>query len=225
VLSGGFIDTGLFGEVRLSHSFPYDGSDRDGTPDDGWAVKIRDAAGTSVKVQAICAPIAVHYLTTVASVPAHGQVAEGSLDIDCASAYHSALGGGTDGPFSLRETRSAPFVVNGGYRWRGMVLNDSGRDRQVTGIAICANLNTTWFGPSQPNPTAGSQVNHAVHCADGDRVVGGGYFTYPGTGETVTTSGPFGYGSDPTSDGWQVTLDDTAGGNIVEINVVCSGPI
>lgn len=226
VLSGGFIDTGPLGEVRLSHSFPYDGDDPNQAPDDGWAVKLRDAAGTFVKVQAVCAPIPTHYIESVQPVPAHGQVAEGTFDIHCASDYHSVLSGGTNGSFQLRETRSAPVAESSGPdRWRGMAFNESDRDLQVTGIAVCANLNTTWFAPSQPITTAGSQVNHAVHCDDGDRAIGGGYYTFPGTGLTVTTSGPFGYGDDPSSDGWQVTVDDTAGGNLIQVMLLCSGPL
>src|SRR5262245_59271143 len=58
VLGGGHYNSGGFGDVVGIHSYPYDGSDRNRKPDDGWAAQLRGfTTNHPAVVYATCAKV------------------------------------------------------------------------------------------------------------------------------------------------------------------------
>ncbi len=154
--SAGGMQTGDFDRLQLSASFPVDGPDQGGTPDDGWAVKYFNRGGkATVTVWAVCMKGAqISYVddTAFPIPPGAPQDVQGSV---CDDPFHVTGGGAAYAPsLSTIETRlSAVFPLDAGFDPTdpGETVPDDRMDYQVT----------------NGNPVAGGKVHRFRICVSG----------------------------------------------------------
>lgn len=143
VLGGGiFIATS---ESFVNSTYPYDGSDRDRRPDDGWAGRVLDTVGGigGMEAYAICkaGPMPTYRRATARGVEAGSA---GGPRARCPRAEHVSGGGvRISGPGNRGAvTGTRPIDRGDGDEvpddaWRGSGLNLSGTPKRVTAFAVC----------------------------------------------------------------------------------------
>ena len=219
VLSGGHYNNGTFGDVIGSHSYPYDGDDRDKKPDDGWAAQLYGfGVSYAASVYAICARTFPEY--------DKDEFLYGPGDVDknlltCDPNFLEITGGGSRGPASVREIE--------GYRggiapagWFQTMRNTSDRDHESTLYSICANLTPIYPASSPVSAASQTQESAEVACPpQAPQVIGGGvergdYETKDGAIAATRPS--------PNLGSWQVWVDnyDKFESFVVRARAICS---
>lgn len=137
---GGFIATS---ESFMSQTYPYDGSDSDSAPDDGWAIRVLDTVGGigGMSVDAVCQSGDVSYASSVDSTGAHSSAI---ATANCGAGSHVSGGGGRmSGPggavhlaSSLPIDDSDPNEVPDDG-WRAVAYNGSSSGQKLTAYAVC----------------------------------------------------------------------------------------
>jgi hypothetical protein len=128
----------------INSSYPYDGSDRDKRPDDGWAEKAMDTVGGlgGMTLDAICMRGHVHYETKrVSGVQPGSSASPAAL---CGKTDH-VLGGGVQvrGPADQARAVSSYPIDRGDHGhvpddgWQSAAYDLSGSAKPVTSYAIC----------------------------------------------------------------------------------------
>ena len=173
VLAGGAISNSSIGELFQSGSYPYDGSDQDAKPDDGWTVRLSSFDRTVVgSVQAVCAPVGARYETKTRKVSVGGLSQWG---VGCGQ--RDILHGGYQGPAGTLPRSSYPFDAgDSGDGWVLQIWNESSKKITVKGYAVCSHALDVDYTSSQKTfaPLGESGSNPA--CPVGaPHVVGGGF--------------------------------------------------
>ena len=140
IAGGGFIATS---ESFLSHSYPYDDSDSNSAPDDGWAVRLYDTVGGlgGMHVDVVCQSGSVSYEDATDNAASHGSA---SATANCPSGAHVSGGGGKiAGPGAkvnlassnpIDDSDSNPTPDDG---WKAVAYNGSGDQQKLTAYAVC----------------------------------------------------------------------------------------
>ena len=172
VLGGGHYNSGQYGDVIASHSYPFDSDDRRRKPDDGWAAQLRGFSQSyPATVHAICVKILPEYRSYPDTVSPGG---EGATGRSCTPASLEPVAGGTSGPAALRELRSYPTVDKGQLIWYTGFWNHASQALEGTRFIVCAGLDTTYVGAGG-TATPQTQATEDVQCPpDKPRMVGGG---------------------------------------------------
>lgn len=140
IAGGGFIATS---ESFLSQSYPYDGSDSNSTPDDGWAVRLYDTVGGlgGMHVDVVCQSGSVSYEDATDNAGAHGSA---SATANCPGGTHVSGGGGKmAGPGAKVNLASSNPIDDSDANetpddgWKAVAYNDSGNQQKLTTYAVC----------------------------------------------------------------------------------------
>jgi hypothetical protein len=160
--------------VRLTSSFPFDGPDADGRPDDGWEAQGVNLTGASkaVTANATCGSGRVRYKSGRERV--HGSTA-GGAEARCPGSMHASGGGiSVDGLATDHWlNRSRPFDGDDGNAapddgWQSRIYND-GTGRRVVTFAVCVNERRRY----RDNSTDAADFVFA-DCPTGSHGTGGG---------------------------------------------------
>lgn len=180
VVGGGAQVGGNAAESFFNTSYPFDGSDANSTPDDGWGSHFWNLSGVtkSVDVIAVCRKGSFKYRSGSHKVKAgHGQ----AVAVKCPAGTHVS-GGGVYADGSIADA-----LVNSSYPyngpdpgdvpddgWKGREYNLAGSARQMTVFAICGakKLDYERDGPVTINATSG--VGSHVACPNSRHLTGGG---------------------------------------------------
>lgn len=225
VLGGGEGDSFAgYGQDYATASFPFDGSDADSQPDDGWKAQITTYdQDVGIVIYAVCAKIMPHYVADRWQIAPIGFI---NKAVFCGG-DREVLSGGSRNPVSVRVTKS--LVHDGGPtndQWQLSLENAVDAAYHVTGFAICAHL-PAGIHVSYPNgatafPIApGDDAVGSIDCPVGaPHAIGGGYYSggfsflslrrvwdqpYPAQGQTP--------------DSWKVRLEYTGFSNEASFEV------
>ena len=94
VISGGMGTVNGYGGILLTGSYPYDGSDKDKAPDDGWRVEVTNRGGLETAANALCSPQSYKYASEDFKFP---RFDDGTGTVACPSGTHVVGGGGDAG--------------------------------------------------------------------------------------------------------------------------------
>lgn len=127
----------------LSQSYPFDGSDGDKAPDDGWAIRVYDTlgGGGGMNVNAVCRAGPLSYTNAKSNIAPHHSAA---VLANCPAGTHVTGGGaklaGPAGKVHLANSyplddADANLIPDDG--WKAGGYNGSTRKRGLTVYAIC----------------------------------------------------------------------------------------
>jgi hypothetical protein len=173
VISGGMGTVNGYGGLLLLGSFPYDGGDKDKTPDDGWKVEVTNRGGEETEADALCSPQKFQYADEDFKFPRFN---DGTGTVACPKDTHIISGGGDAGtligllPGDGKDSDKAPddkFTVH----------TESGATGKTKGTAwaVCGKTKvkyvTTKTGPIGTHEEGGE---FDAECPSGSNVLGGG---------------------------------------------------
>jgi len=202
VLGGGGYVSSEYESALISHSYPYDGRDRDSRPDDGWKVR-GTAFDAFVRISAyvVCAPVLPRYRRQSFEVDPTSALVE--VEVPCGGALE-VVSGGSKGPVAVRRTDGRPLDHGGsGDGFELGFDNVADTSQTVTGFAICTDdidvsyavsgdytapsrdrgVGSAQCPPAAPNVIGGGQHNGgapfgAVHIAQDYPVLFAGFTTW-----------------------------------------------
>ena len=136
VLGGGGNLGANYGSALLSHSYPYDGRDRNSRPDDGWkATGSALDAFVQIYVSAVCAPVRPRYRQLSFEVDPTAALTD--VEVPCGGQLE-VVSGGSRGPVAVRQTDGRPLDHGGSGDGFELGFDNVADDsRTVTGFAIC----------------------------------------------------------------------------------------
>jgi hypothetical protein len=94
VISGGMGTVNGYGGILLTGSYPYDGSDKDSAPDDGWRIDVTNRGGEETAADALCSKQTWKYASDDFKFP---RFDDGTGTVACPSGTHVISGGGRAG--------------------------------------------------------------------------------------------------------------------------------
>jgi hypothetical protein len=173
VISGGMGTFNGYGGILLTGSYPYDGGDKDSTPDDGWKVDVTNRGGLETAADALCIDQKFKYVDEDFKFPRFN---DGTGSASCPKDTHIISGGGDAGtligllPGDGKDSDKAPddkFTVH----------TESGATGTTKGTtwAVCGKTKvkyvTTKTGPIGTHEEGGE---FDAECPSGSNVLGGG---------------------------------------------------
>jgi hypothetical protein len=174
VLGGGSLSNSSGGELYQSGTYPYDGSDRNSSPDDGWAVKLTsfDRTVTGL-VYAICAPVATSYEVRRKAVPGEGL---GQWGVEC-DGSRDIVHGGYKGPAGTLPRSSYPFDAGGaGDGWVLQIWSETAERKKIKGYAVCSNALDVSYASVQRTESVDGSTGETPPCpVNAPNIVGGGF--------------------------------------------------
>ena len=200
VISGGVLTDA--DDVDIIGTQPYDGSDADHKPDDGWqGIVSVGAVATSFVVFAICKIHDADDPTYVKAKASTVDNSEGSALAGCSATEHVLGGGGSvsGSDPNVNVAVSTSFTdlleadINNDDGWVYGVNNDGTGDHTITAWAICVPFLPT-YGFDNDTVGTGSQQESAPCPAVGQAVLSGGFSSSGGrqmhTTNSVISGGP-----------------------------------
>ena len=162
-----------YGGILLTGSYPYDGGDKDSSPDDGWKVDVTNRGGLEVEVDALCSNQKWTYVHKDFKFPRFN---DGTGTVACPSGTHVISGGGRAGtligllPGDGKDSDKSPddkFTVH----------TESGATATTTGVAwaTCGRAKPEYV--TTKTPAIGTHEEGGefdAQCPDGSQVLGGG---------------------------------------------------
>jgi hypothetical protein len=202
-MGGGETNSAGYAKILLEQTFPYDDGDKGSKPDDGWRVRLVNAAASRKKVEvtAICGDTKVSYRDDKFNVGPATQSSE--KDVSCPADMFALSGGieaGPKSPVFLNSTFPAGAAAWGSY------VDNPGPATKATAHTLCGKREpevvTTTVNNIQPGAQGGTQP-----ACPADRFPYGGGLDNNGGFEAVgiNTLGPTG------ATGWMGVIDDTGG--------------
>lgn len=173
VISGGMGTVNGYGGILLTGSYPYDGSDNDSAPDDGWKVDVTNRGGQETAAYALCSGKTWKYVHEDFKFPRFN---DGTGSVECPSGTHVIAGGGRAGtligllPDDGKDSGKQPDD-------RFTVHTESGATEKTKGIAwaTCGKAKVKYVTiktpPIDPHDEGGE---FDAVCPDGSQVLGGG---------------------------------------------------
>ncbi len=173
VISGGMGTFNGYGGILLTGSYPYDGSDKDKAPDDGWKVDVTNRGGLETAANALCSPQTYKYVSEDFKFPRFN---DGTGTVACPYGTHVICGGGRAGtligllPDDGKDSGKTP---DDGF----LVHTESGASDKTRGTAYatCGKTKvkyvTTNTGPIGTHEEGGE---FDARCPTGSDVLGGG---------------------------------------------------
>jgi len=173
VIAGGMGTFNGYGGILLLGSYPYDGSDKDHTPDDGWKVDVTNRGGLETAANALCSSLKVEYVDEDFKFP---RFDDGTGSATCPKGTHIISGGGDAGtligllPGDGKDSGKVPddkFTVH----------TESGASGRTKGTAwaVCGKTKVKYVtaktGPIGPHHES-SETD--ADCPSGSTVLGGG---------------------------------------------------
>ena len=173
VISGGMGTVNGYGGILLTGSYPYDGSDKDSAPDDGWKIDVTNRGGQETAADALCSKQTWRYVHEDFTFP---RFDDATATVKCPSGTHVISGGGRAGtligllPGDGKDSDKAPDD-------KFSVHTESGATAKTKGVAwaTCGKAKveyvTTKTGPIGTHEEGGE---FDATCPDGSQVLGGG---------------------------------------------------
>jgi hypothetical protein len=210
VLGGGFYQgRGVIDPVIGAHSFPYDGGDRGGAFDDGWAAKLQSSNSSApVNIYAMCASISAAYRQSPPTL-LFGEAPEVLMRLCPADTYIS--GAGTSGSTDFFELTSQANTARSYYA----KLYNTGSDDLLTLRAICIKRKVKYPNSDEFIAENEAQSSGITRCpSDFPHVVGGGIDTVSALPEdignmSIASMTPI-YHDVGLRDGWKAWVDNRA---------------
>ena len=175
VLGGGQYLSSNYGSALVSHSYPYDGRDRDSRPDDGWKAQGSALdAFVQINVSAVCAPVLPRYRRMSFEVDPNSALA--GVEVPCGGQLE-VVSGGSQGPVAVRQTDGRPLDHGGSGDGFELGFDNVADDSQkVKGFAICTDAIDVSYAVSGDNtaPARDRGVGAAECPPAAPNVVGGG---------------------------------------------------
>lgn len=204
-------------EFWLNRIKPFDGSDSDTRPDDGWVGRGFNRFGTTKNfgVYAICFNGTVRYGSAQRSARSgRGMAATAS----CPAGTHVSGGGAALSGSSSKGYLNASYPIDSGDAgtvaddgWRARAFNKAGTRKTLTVYAECTNFTPQY--QSAPVTTSSPLVSSA--CAGPTHAMEGGVSpSGPPSGAFLNTNYPFADPTNPPDAGFVTGLNKVGGGTI-----------
>lgn len=173
VISGGMGTFNGYGGILLTGSYPYDGSDNDSAPDDGWKIDVTNRGGLETAAYALCSSQSWTYVHEDFKFP---QFDDATGTVDCPSGTHVISGGGRAGtligllPGDGKDSDKIPddkFTVH----------TESGATKKTNGVAwaTCGKAKVKYVTTKTPPiGTHDEGGEFDAVCPAGSEVLGGG---------------------------------------------------
>ena len=209
-MGGGEANGAAYAKILLEQTFPYDDGDKGSKPDDGWRVRLVNAAASKKKVEvtAICGDTKVRYEDDRFNVSAHTQSSE--HDLPCPAGMFVFSGGieaGAKSPVFMNST-----FPSGADAW-GSYVDNPGPATKATEHALCGKTQPTEVDATTDNIPAGTQGSATPACPANRFPYGGGLANNGGFAAVgINTLGPF------STTGWTGIIDAT-GVQAVDVTV------
>jgi hypothetical protein len=182
VAGGGVSISPYHNQIQLRSTAPYDGSDSDTFPDDGWSARYRNYTDRSrtITVSVVCATgVGLVYAKRGFSFPADGVPRQGN--VECPEGYH-VLSGGTDIGTGLRAGRWAISwmwpglnVITHNYDiFYGAAVGRGASERRVVAVHAVCSTHKPAVTSRDGSVGANSAISVLLNCVTAQLATGGG---------------------------------------------------